>query len=171
MTKEKSSLEEMKKDQFYGLKSIPVVVLSNLGQDEEIKRAFKLGASFVSKPGELGRSWEGLGGKYVFETPDGEYYMGYGGEASVSAKWFKDSLDRLGRPLYVEGETGIRFLDQDTLQGNMSMTKTITRLRHDLSNGLVFQRADSIAELHSRTADNVVLVSTSAAEKSEPYAK
>lgn len=37
-------LEEMKKDQLYGLNNIPVVVLSNLGQDEEIKRALKLGA-------------------------------------------------------------------------------------------------------------------------------
>lgn len=38
-------LEEMQKDQVYNLSSIPVIVLSNLGQDEEIKRAFKSGAS------------------------------------------------------------------------------------------------------------------------------
>ena len=36
-------LEEMHKDQI--LSSVPVIVLSNLGQDEEIKRAIKLGAS------------------------------------------------------------------------------------------------------------------------------
>lgn len=150
--------------------SIPVGIEGG-GVGTDFNTAFVLGASFVSKPGELGRSWEGLGGKYVFETPDGEYFMVYGGEASVSAKWFKDSLDKLERPLYVEGETGIRMLDPDMLQGNMSMTRTISRLRHDLSNGLVFQRADSIAELHTRTADNVVLTTTSAAEKSKPYAK
>ncbi len=38
-------LEEMKNDQVYGLSSIPVIVLSNLGQDDEIKKAFKLGAT------------------------------------------------------------------------------------------------------------------------------
>jgi DNA-binding response OmpR family regulator len=36
-------LEEIQKDQI--LNSIPVIVLSNLGQDEEIKRAIKLGAA------------------------------------------------------------------------------------------------------------------------------
>lgn len=36
-------LEEMQKDQM--LSSVPVIVLSNLGQDEEIKRAIKLGAA------------------------------------------------------------------------------------------------------------------------------
>jgi len=37
-------LEEIQKDQLYNLSSIPVIVLSNLGQDDEIKKAFKLGA-------------------------------------------------------------------------------------------------------------------------------
>lgn len=37
-------LEEMQKDQAHHLSSIPVIVLSNLGQDSEIKRALKLGA-------------------------------------------------------------------------------------------------------------------------------
>ena len=36
-------LEELKKDIY--LKDIPVVVLSNLGQEEDIKRALQLGAS------------------------------------------------------------------------------------------------------------------------------
>jgi len=36
-------LEEMQKDQI--LSSVSVIVLSNLGQDEEIKRAIKLGAA------------------------------------------------------------------------------------------------------------------------------
>lgn len=38
-------LEEMQKDQLYNLSSIPVIVLSNLGQDDEIKKSFKLGAA------------------------------------------------------------------------------------------------------------------------------
>lgn len=38
-------LEEMQKDQIHNLGSIPVIVLSNLGQDDEIKKAFKLGAA------------------------------------------------------------------------------------------------------------------------------
>jgi len=37
-------LEEMRKDQTHNLNSIPVIVLSNLGQDDEIKRAFQSGA-------------------------------------------------------------------------------------------------------------------------------
>lgn len=38
-------LEEMRKDQTHNLSSIPVIVLSNLGQDDEIKRAFQSGAA------------------------------------------------------------------------------------------------------------------------------
>jgi CheY-like chemotaxis protein len=38
-------LKEISEDQISNLKDIPVIVLSNLGQDEEIKRAFQLGAS------------------------------------------------------------------------------------------------------------------------------
>jgi len=38
-------LEEMRKDQAHNLSSIPVIVLSNLGQDDEIKRAFQSGAA------------------------------------------------------------------------------------------------------------------------------
>ena len=37
-------LEEIQKDQIYNLKSIPVIVLSGLGQDEDVKKAMKLGA-------------------------------------------------------------------------------------------------------------------------------
>lgn len=38
-------LDEVKKDKVNNLSAIPVIVLSNLGQDEEIKNALKLGAS------------------------------------------------------------------------------------------------------------------------------
>jgi len=37
-------LEEVAKDKVSNLKNIPVIVLSNLGQDEEIKKALQLGA-------------------------------------------------------------------------------------------------------------------------------
>jgi len=38
-------LEKVAKDKVYGLKDIPIIVLSNLGQDAEIKRALQLGAA------------------------------------------------------------------------------------------------------------------------------
>ena len=38
-------LEEIQKDRVHNLKNIPVVVLSNLGQDAEIKEALKLGVA------------------------------------------------------------------------------------------------------------------------------
>ncbi len=38
-------LEEIGADQTHNLKTIPVIVLSNLGQDEDIKKAFRLGAT------------------------------------------------------------------------------------------------------------------------------
>ncbi len=38
-------LEEMKKDSVDNLSEIPVIVLSNLGQDDEIKKAIQLGAA------------------------------------------------------------------------------------------------------------------------------
>lgn len=38
-------LKEVSEDRINNLKDIPVIVLSNLGQDEEIKRAFQLGAT------------------------------------------------------------------------------------------------------------------------------
>jgi hypothetical protein len=93
--------------------------------------------------------------------------MVYGGEASVSAKWFKDSVDRLGRPKYVEGETGVRALGTSL----RSTTRTIAELRGQLSIGLVFQRAESIQELHQRTADNVVEVTQTAGALSQAYAR
>lgn len=37
-------LEEVSKDRVGSLRNIPIIVLSNLGQDEEIKRALNLGA-------------------------------------------------------------------------------------------------------------------------------
>ncbi|MDD5431296.1 MAG: response regulator [Candidatus Pacebacteria bacterium] len=38
-------LEEINEDQAHNLKTIPVIVLSNLGQDEDIKKALSLGAT------------------------------------------------------------------------------------------------------------------------------
>jgi len=38
-------LEEIKNDKVHGLGLIPIMVLSNLGQDEEIKKALSLGAT------------------------------------------------------------------------------------------------------------------------------
>jgi hypothetical protein len=139
--------------------------------------AFVLGASFLSKPGEIGVSWEGSGGKYIFNARDDEnpeYWMPYGGEASVSAKWWKDSLDDREIPKFVEGETGVRRIYHSKLEPakrNISMTKNLVRLRYMLSVGLVFQRADSIAELHQRDASNLVQVTPEVALLSQPYAR
>src|SRR3989344_1174636 len=120
--------------------------------------AFALGASFLSKPGEIGVSWEGAGGKYIFEDEEGKYYMSYGGEASVSAKWWKDSMDDIGRPKFVEGETGVQRVrkrkERYTLR-NISMTGNIKRLRDATSNGLVFRREPSIAELHNKPCNYI----------------
>lgn len=144
--------------------SIPIGIEGG-GVGTHIMGAFTLGASFVSKPGEIGVSWEGSGGKYIFVDSKGNYYMVYGGEASVSAKWWKDSLDRLGRPKFVEGETGVRQIKPD----NMSQTGNIKRLRDKLSNGLVFERANSITELHQRTCDNIFQVTPEVAAQSQAY--
>lgn len=70
-------LEEMKKDQLYGLNTIPVVVLSNLGQDEEIKRAFKLGAVdyFVKSQHPISEVIEKV--KHILEAPKMGTYNKY----------------------------------------------------------------------------------------------
>lgn len=140
------------------------------GVGTHIMTAFSLGASFLSKPGEIGVSWEGSGGEYIFsDNPtypnSGSYYMPYGGEASISAKWWKDSVDDIRRPKFVEGETGIRQIQPD----KMSQTGNIKKLRDQLSVGLVFQRADNIQELHKRTCDNIVEVTSEASALSKAY--
>lgn len=135
------------------------------GVGTHLMTAFELGASFVSKPGEIGVSWEGSGGKFVFQDPEGNYYMPYGGEASISAKWWKDSMDSFGRPKFVEGETGVRPINKDKL----SMTRNIKRLRDQTSIGLVFQRANTIAEIHAKPCDNIVQVTPDASSLSKAY--
>jgi len=137
------------------------------GVGTHVITALNLGASFLSKPGEIGVSLEGAGGKLLFADPQERYYMIYGGEASRSAKWWKDSMDSLGRPNFVEGETGIREVTEDRI----SMTRNLRNLLEDeLSTGLAFQHAFSISELHSRDCSGVVQVTRDAAEKSKPYA-
>ncbi len=135
------------------------------GVGTHLMTAFALGASFVSKPGEIGVSWEGSGGKYMYQDSNGNYYMPYGGEASISAKWWKDSMDSFGRPKFVEGETNIRKVPKD----NLSQTRNIKRLRDQTSIGLVFQRANTIAELHARSCDNIVQVTPDASSLSRAY--
>ena len=135
------------------------------GVGTHLMTAFELGASFVSKPGEIGLSWEGAGGKYMFQDSKGNFYMPYGGEASISAKWWKDSMDSFGRPKFVEGETNVRRVPKEKL----SQTRNIKKLRDQTSIGLVFQRANTIAELHARPCDNIVQVTIEAGAKSQAY--
>lgn len=135
------------------------------GVGTHIATALALGASFLSKPGEIGVSWEGAGGQLMFQGPNGKYYMIYGGEASVSAKWWKDSIDTAGRPKFVEGETGVREVTEDKL----SQTGNIRRLMDILANGLVYQRANSIPQLHARDCENIVQVTDAARKLSLPY--
>lgn len=146
--------------------SIPVGIEGG-GVGTHIMTAFVLGASFLSKPGEIGVSWEGSGGQFVFKDRKGNYYMPYGGEASISAKWWKDSVDDIERPRFVEGETGVRQIHPDRI----SQTGNIESLREQLSNGLLFQRAKSIPELHIRSCENVKQVTEEASRKSQAYAK
>ena len=146
--------------------SIPVGIEGG-GVGTHLMTAYMLGASFVSKPGEIGVSWEGAGGEFMFKDLAGDYYMPYGGEASISAKWWKDSVDPLGRPKFVEGETGVRHVKSEL----MSLTRNIKKLRDQVSVGLVFQRSNSISELHARDCDNIVQVTPDASALSQAYAK
>lgn len=148
--------------------SIPIGIEGG-GVGTHIMTAFALGASFVSKPGEIGVSWEGAGGQFIFKS-SGKYYMPYGGEASVSAKWWKDSKDTFGRPRFVEGETGVREIPVDDLGTLSSQTRRINSLRNQEAVGLVFQRANSISELHQRSCKNIVEVTPEASALSQAYA-
>jgi hypothetical protein len=78
------------------------------GVGDHLMAAFVLGASFVLKPGEIGMSVEGAGGRFMLKDSKSNYWMPYGGEASDSSKWWRDQLDKQGRPLFVEGEPGMR---------------------------------------------------------------
>lgn len=135
------------------------------GVGKHIMVAFALGASFLLKPGEIGLSIEGAGGKYMMQDPKGNYWMLYGGEASDASKWWRDLLDKQSRPLFVEGEPGVRMLPKD----KYSMTRNINKLMQQTAIGLVFQRASSIAELHQRDCSNIVEVTPEAAQLSGAY--
>lgn len=135
------------------------------GVGTHMMTAFALGASFLCKPGEIGLSLEGAGGTFIFQDHNKGFWMLYGGEASDSAKWWRDSIDTLGRPLFVEGEIGVRQLSQDQL----FMTNNIRRLLERIAIGLVFQRTNTIAELHTRDCSNIVEVSQNAAQLNKTY--
>lgn len=147
-----------------GKVDIPVGVEGG-GVGDHLMAAFALGASFLLKPGEIGMSIEGAGGRYMLQDPDGNYWMLYGGEASDASKWWRDLVDRQGRPQFVEGEPGVRMLAPE----KYSMTRNINKLKQQTSIGLVFQRASSIAELHRRDCSNIVEVTPEAAQLSGAY--
>lgn len=129
--------------------------------------ALALGASFLSKPGEIGVSLAGAG-DYVFADKEGKLHMLYCGEASNSSKfWRSDSYDALGRIRFSEGEGGIRELTPE----RFSLTGNIDRLLQSLAVALVFQRKNTIDEVHSTEFVNVVQVSEAASGLSRPYAQ
>lgn len=149
-----------------GKVNIPIGIEGG-GVGDHLMTAYALGASFLLKPGEIGMSIEGAGSRYMLRDPDpdGEYWMLYGGEASDASKWWRDLLDIQGRPKFVEGEPGIRMLPKS----QYSMTRNINRLRQQIAIGLVFQRAQSIEELHQRDCSNIVEVTSEAAYLSDAY--
>lgn len=147
-----------------GKANVPIGIEGG-GVGTHMMTAFALGASFLCKPGEIGLSLEGAGGTFIFQDNDKRFWMLYGGEASDSSKWWRDSIDALGRPLFVEGETGIRQLSQDQL----FMTNNIKRLLEKVAVGLVFQRTNTIADLHARDCSNIVEVTQDAAQLSKAY--
>ncbi|HMS22465.1 MAG TPA: IMP dehydrogenase [Candidatus Levybacteria bacterium] len=140
--------------------------------------ALSLGAHYLSKPGEIGVSIAGSG-KYVFEDPQKNWWVLYGGEASNSAKtWRPDSFDEQGRIRFPEGEGGVRMLckgngmfEPDNLSDRKSITRNIERILYAISVGLVFQRVPDIKTLHARESILVDKVSPSAGELSNPYAR
>lgn len=125
------------------------------GVGGHLMEAFALGASFLLKPGEIGRSLEGAGGKYILEDARRRQYILYGGEAADSSKYWRDLVDELGRPTFPEGESGVRELTSDRLY----MTTNIRGLLQQLSIALVFQRAQDVSEVHKRDCSNIAEVS------------
>lgn len=150
--------------QLRGKVNIPIGIEGG-GVGTHMITAYALGASFLCKPGEIGISLEGAGGTFIFQDANDKFWMLYGGEASDSAKWWRDSIDALERPLFVEGESGVRQLSQDQL----FMTNNIRRLLERIAIGLVFQRINTLEELHTRDCSNIIEVSQNAAQLSKAY--
>jgi hypothetical protein len=150
--------------QIRGKVNIPIGIEGG-GVGTHIMTAFSLGASFLCKPGEIGLSLEGAGGEYILQDKKGNFWMLYGGEASDAAKWWRGSIDAVGRPRFVEGEGGIRRLSER----NLYMTNNIHHLLEQISIGLVFQRAADIEELHQRDCSNIVEVTPAVAALSQAY--
>jgi len=150
--------------QLRGELKIPIGIEGG-GVGSNMMQAFALGASFLLKPGEIGMSLEGAGARFMFQDPEGNYLMLYGGEASDASKWWRDLVDPLGRPLFVEGESAVRRLAPN----RYSMTQNINELKHDAANALVFQRKQTIAEVHSQDCSNIVEVTAGAGQLSGAY--
>lgn len=148
------------------------------GVGSHMMTAIALGATFFSKPGEIGVSLAGTG-DYVFEDPAGQWHVLYGGEASNSAKtWRENSFDSQGRIRFPEGEGGVRVLsknngpfDPDDLEDRRSLVRNIERLVFADSVGLVFQRIPTIDDVHTQGPSGVVSVSQNASDLSHPYAR
>lgn len=136
------------------------------GVDTHVPDALTLGASFLCKPGEIGRSYEGAGGIYMFQNKQtGEDYFIYGGEASDAAKWWRDDMDDLGRTKFVEGASGKRHLPKE----NRFMTGNIHRLREQIAVALVFQRARTVSDLHRGDCSNIWRMTPAASGLSQAY--
>jgi hypothetical protein len=151
-----------------GRLKIPIGVEGG-GVGGNLMGAFLLGASFLLKPGEIGVSYEGAGGKYVFQDSKGDHYMLYGGEASSSSKDWRDLVDTLGRPNFVEGAPGVRkFTDSDP--DNRSLTGNLKRLKQQLAIALVFQRVHNLSEMHQRDCNDIIEGTPEVQELGRPYA-
>lgn len=130
-----------------------------------------LGASFFSKPWEIGGSLEGAGGgEYALVDANGNYHMLYTGEASRPAKWWGGYIDGLGLPRFVEGEAGERILGSvrdDAAE--LSIAHNIHRLRGDVATGLAQQHVGSLEEFHQEPAQRIVRATENAIRLSTPY--
>lgn len=129
--------------------SVPIVIDGG-GVGDNVAQALILGASAVSKAGEItGGTIESPGGPWFLQKNGGSLYKPYRGEASPASKWLDGKIDVLGRPLYAEGVGGIIEFDPYY----PTMTSRLRRIFDErIAPALIFQRASTIAELHQRDA-------------------
>ncbi len=137
------------------------------GVGKHLITAFAMGADLLHKAGEIGISWEGIGGKYGFKDSKGNWYTMYDGEASDPSKWWRDLLDDLGRIQFPEGESSFINLGKK-LKG---LTDNIRLLRHHLAVGLVFHRIseNSVQALQSRGIADLEKITVGVNELSGAY--
>ncbi|MFH2019609.1 MAG: IMP dehydrogenase [bacterium] len=127
--------------------NIPVIVEG--GASDNIAVTLALGATGIGVSRiAAGGTIESPGGMLYCIDEHGRYFKPYGGEASARTKYLDNKMLPFNIPSFVEGETGIAYMDHLT-HSSPTIPANLFSLTEDIILALVFRGVSSIQELQN----------------------